>query len=209
MPREDSFERALTYFTNLVLPKTEDLTSLVSDPSNPLRSVTGPFLSLLVLNALSLIIVFIFWRFAVRLFEATLYLLVSTCALPFRIAGYFSRSGRRFTTTARSTDADTQSKSDHSRAHEDDEFASWKGTFDDTTTEQQSGTHDEEIIHAFTTLGVKAHATDSEVRRAYIQLMKRYHPDLYMKAPAEEQERIRQAALKVRHAYDLLTKELQ
>ena len=37
--------------------------------------------------------------------------------------------------------------------------------------------------------------------------MKRYHPDLYMRASSVEQARVNHIVVRVRHAYDILTRE--
>lgn len=210
MPSEDSFERALTQFTDLVLPNVEKITSLVSDPTHSLKTGTSPLLTVLIVNGIYLFMLTVFARLAWRVADATFSLLAKACDATCLLA-------RRLTLRARATpERANHNSSNHSdqgsgTTHESEGVGcnSWDDFAKESSQQSGSRTHDEEILHAFTILGIKACANENEVRRAYLTLMKKYHPDLYMKAPAAEQERVRQAALQVRHAYDLLSKELQ
>lgn len=62
-----------------------------------------------------------------------------------------------------------------------------------------------EIDRALMVLGVTSLATEQEIRRAYLRLVKRYHPDHFMHAPASEREDLQNTTVRIRQAYETLT----
>jgi len=92
---------------------------------------------------------------------------------------------------------------------EDDEpFESWESFSKRCKMWETHQSSSSQLNHAFTTLGVPPFASEREIRKAYILLMKRYHPDRFMHASPDEREHVRDAALEVREAYDTVTRLL-
>ena len=54
-------------------------------------------------------------------------------------------------------------------------------------------------------LGVSKTATDAEIKSAYRQLAKKYHPDLYAGKPEAEKKEAEEKFKKISHAYDVLS----
>lgn len=62
----------------------------------------------------------------------------------------------------------------------------------------------ESIIDYYTVLGVSRNATRNEIRSAYRDLMKRYHPDKHPGASEEELRKLTELVQKIEFAYDTL-----
>jgi len=62
-----------------------------------------------------------------------------------------------------------------------------------------------EVDQALMVLGVTSLATEQEIRKAYLRLVKRHHPDHFMHAPASEQEHLKNTTVRIRQAYETLT----
>lgn len=62
-------------------------------------------------------------------------------------------------------------------------------------------------MNPYQVLGVSENATDEQVRAAYLQLVKKYHPDKYQDNPLKELagEKLKQ----INEAYDIITKQRQ
>lgn len=60
-------------------------------------------------------------------------------------------------------------------------------------------------MNPYKVLGVSENATQEEIRRAYLQLVKKYHPDKYVDNPLKDlaNEKLKE----VNQAYDMLTKK--
>ncbi|MGI6153872.1 MAG: DnaJ domain-containing protein [Christensenellaceae bacterium] len=60
-------------------------------------------------------------------------------------------------------------------------------------------------MNPYEVLGVSEHATDEEIKKAYRQLVKKYHPDRFAKEP-EKQAAAAEKLKQVNAAYDMITK---
>lgn len=60
-------------------------------------------------------------------------------------------------------------------------------------------------MNPYEVLGVNEHATDEEIKRAYRQLVKKYHPDRYASDP-QKQAAASEKLKQVNAAYDMITK---
>jgi hypothetical protein len=74
-----------------------------------------------------------------------------------------------------------------------------------TMSEKRHSGPRSEVDKALMVLGVTSLATEQEIRKAYLRLVKRYHPDHFMHAPASEQEHLKNTTVRIRQAYDTLT----
>lgn len=85
-------------------------------------------------------------------------------------------------------------------------FKSWDQLCHGTVFWCFGGELSEDVRKALSTLGVHAFATQCEVRKAYLEMMKRYHPDRFAQKP-EELEQAQHTTLKIRQAYDMIAKQ--
>ena len=205
-----TLDEAMRDFTNLVIPTVLDIQD--QQLSNGYPSLTNslqPFLLLLAINFLSLVALSIITKAALRALNLVVTLINSGLN---RLHHYLSwdRTGR--TTQIHS---ETKEKTQRqTRVVEDDEwtdFSDFQQCGKDWSKENSSNgsldsVHDA-LCEAFATLGIKSSATENEIRVAYLRLMKRYHPDLYMRASPVEQARVNHIVVRVRHAYDILTRD--
>lgn len=204
---------ALVNFTNLVIPQALQVTGLSGHaPANgpTITGVLTPFLCLVILNCLSFMLMKLVGKLLLRLIELStslLNLLLATLFehIPerFKFSTQRKKMGRLFFKKAeRKTFAGNRSRTRINTSSD-----SWERV----TSNEKSHTvvHEDysEVIEALQTLGLKASATQKEIRGAYIALMKQYHPDLYTNASLEQQRKIRAAALEIRTAYDTIVKQ--
>lgn len=87
-----------------------------------------------------------------------------------------------------------------------DDFESWESFSARYDTWERDESLHNQISHALTVLGLSPWATEKEIRKTYRLLMKRYHPDHYMQASPSERANVEDSALKIREAYDTLTR---
>jgi|GEM_PF-6982655 len=71
---------------------------------------------------------------------------------------------------------------------------------------QVSPTEDPRIANARKVLGVRSGATVDEIKKAYRQLMRKYHPDVYSKSQPELQHFAHVKAIELNDAYEILRK---
>mgnify|MGYP004701376453 CR=1 FL=1 len=61
------------------------------------------------------------------------------------------------------------------------------------------------MINYFRVLGVKANASEDEIKKAYKRLANKYHPDKLMALSDDEKEHAAQQLHRVQEAYDVLS----
>ena len=189
---------ALIEFTNTIIPSFIDVERSASPRLAPsMLSTLNPFFTLMVMNIASLAVL-----------ALTLKLLGVACNLAIDTIRYtLKRASRavRWLAGHRGADPRIQQASEFDTSGTDEACGrSW--TEGDTGGAVPDPHHDE-LCEALSTLGLKASATETEIKKAYHALMKQYHPDRYMRAPRQEQERVKYITVRVRHAYDVLSRE--
>ena len=205
-----TLDEALRDFTNLVIPTVLDIQRQhIQDGPTSLTNTLRPFLVLIVINCLSLVALSIITKATLK----TLNLVITGINFGLIRLCHFLRTGQigRVIQIPSETKGNPQGAA---RVVEDDawtDFSDFQRCGKDWTNEDSSkasldSVHDA-LCEAFATLGIKSSATNEEIRLAYLRLMKRYHPDLYMRASSVEQARVNHIVVRVRHAYDILTRE--
>lgn len=189
---------ALIEFTNTIIPTFIDVERSASPRVAPsMLSTLHPFFTLMVMNFASLAALIV-----------ALKILSLACNLVMDALRYtLKRAARavRWLAGQRRVEQSSQDNDDFDTTGADEACGrSW--TEGDTGGAVPDPHHDE-LCEALATLGLKASATETEVKKAYHALMKQYHPDRYMRAPRHEQERVKYITVRVRHAYDVLTRE--
>lgn len=61
------------------------------------------------------------------------------------------------------------------------------------------------MINYFRILGVKANASDDEIKKAYKRLSNKYHPDKLLNLSDDEKEQAAEQLQKVKEAYEVLS----
>lgn len=61
------------------------------------------------------------------------------------------------------------------------------------------------MINYFRILGVKANASEDEIKKAYKRLSNKYHPDKLRNLSDDEKEQAAEQLQKVKEAYDVLS----
>lgn len=205
----DAFEQILTDFTNMVLPKTLELPQSVLHPSaTSITQAAVPFLALLALNCLSLAVLAVVGKVALRLIELCLEVLNWALSLSF---GGIWRALCRLSRpkTQEHSFEETQRSTKRTRVVEDaHEFEAWERFIREGSPSGMRPALSPEAIEALAVLGLTSHSSEGDVRKAYLSLMKIYHPDLFMNAPQLHQEMMAQRALRIREAYDTITREI-
>ncbi len=191
----------LQQFTELVLPLIDFERAKNGGAQHIFRTVR-PFLWLMALNIANFLLLYITLKLSLRAMN----LLVT--GLNSGLLRLNRAARNRFSRTKQS-EGQAKERSSGKIVEED----AWESASDHSWcgkdwTQQDAGNeaHDA-LCEAFNTLGLKPSASEEEIRSAYRRLIKRYHPDLYMKASPTEQARVNHIIVRVRHAYDLLTRE--
>lgn len=202
----DPLEQALIEFVTIVAPLGPELGGPY--PAALAASVVGGLKSLATLFVLNFILcslVCLALRFVGRALGPALGLL-SLLLIKIPVA----LTGALVGLLHRASGASPQStKAFRTTIVEDDEaFESWESFSRRYKIWETHHGASSQLNHAFTILGVPHFATEREIRKAYLVLMKRYHPDRFMHASPDEREHVRDAALEVREAYDTVTRLL-
>lgn len=191
----------LQQFTELVLPLIDFERAKNGGAQHIFRTVR-PFLWLMALNIANFLLLYITLKLSLRAMNL-LVTGLNSCLLR------LNRAARNRFSRTKQSEGKAKERSSGKVVEED----AWESASDHSWcgkdwTQQDAGNeaHDA-LCEAFNTLGLKPSASEEEIRSAYRRLIKRYHPDLYMKASPTEQARVNHIIVRVRHAYDLLTRE--
>lgn len=72
------------------------------------------------------------------------------------------------------------------------------------STSSTSSTSTTPQAHHYKTLNIESTASEEDIRRAYNNLMKQWHPDLYMNKPPTEQQQAQTKFLLIREAFQII-----
>jgi hypothetical protein len=206
MRSQDPLEQALIEFVTIVAPLGPELGG--PHPAAVAASIAGGLKSLATLFVLN-VTLFTLLCLSVRLIgkavtPAIRFMSLLIIGTPLALSRYLYRQlhrAGRASTRSRKTSRTTI-------VEDDDAAESWESF---SRRSKIWETHDgvtSQLCHAFTILGVPPFSTEREIRKSYLALMKRYHPDRFMHASPDEREHVRDAALAVREAYDTVTRLL-
>lgn len=206
MSADPSFEQVLLEFSRLVVPLPIELGApAASVTAGNILAAVKPFAFLLGLNFLTITIVYCLGKIALRtvenIFNHFIYGLV--------LGQFFFR--RRIMKSLRkrlhSHNGQKRAKRPTRIIEDDNSFKSWEQISKGTVYWRFGGELSNEVRHALNVLGVHAFSTENEIRKAYLNLMKRYHPDHFMHASPIEMERAQNTTVQIREAYDKITRQ--
>jgi len=205
----DSFEQLLIDFTNMIVPKALEIPQSILSPSpSSIPQAVAPFISLLALNCLSLAVVIMAGKLCLTLIESFISLLRWGISASCAVVRWGSRVIFKSKAQPHSFDREYREKTKTRIIEDAEEFEAWERIARQGSASDLREDLSPEAIEALAVLGVSASATEAEIRKAYLSLMKIYHPDLFMSAPKRHQEMMGQRVLRIRDAYDTITREL-
>ena len=206
MPIPSSLENALAAIAPFVFPTGEELGGLYPAVAVPsLSTALTLLLGIIILSRLGITVLRIIGRVFLAVLRATLAASVTAWrSIRDRWYGALKRALHRVIAIQRNR---SRSSKTHGRVSSSS-FESWEDLSQRYKMWERGGRITAEIEQAFMILGVTPLATDNEIRKAYLRLMKRYHPDRSIHAPPEERERLQNATIRIRQAYDTLTERL-
>lgn len=206
MRSPDPLEQALVEFVTIVAPLGPELggphpVAVAASVASGLKSLA----TLFVLNVILCVLVCVSLRFVgIALGPAVRLLTLVLVRVPFALTRALFRFLQRSSGATKGT-----AKAFRTTIVEDDEaFETWESFSKRCRMWEAHQSSGSQLNHALTILGVPPFATEREIRKAYLVLMKRYHPDRFMHASPDEREHVRDAALEVREAYDTVTRLL-
>lgn len=206
MHADPSFEQALLEFSRLLVPLPMELGApAASATAGNILAAVKPFAFLLGLNFLTFALVYCLGKIVLSLigniFNRFLYGLV--------LGQFFFRRHIMKTLRRRLLSHRGQKRAKRpTRIIEDDNsFKSWEQFSKGTVYWRFGGELSNDVRHALNVLGVHAFSTENEIRKAYLNLMKRYHPDHFMQASRVEMEKAQSATVQIREAYDKITRQ--
>lgn len=206
----DAFEQILIDFTNMVVPSAFELPQSVLHPSpSSITQAATPFLALVAVNCVSLAVITVLGKVALRLIELCLEVL--KWAFSLSLGGLVRALWRVCRPKSRRPSfEETHRSTGRTRVVEDaQEFEAWEKVIREGSASGMRPALSPEAVEALAVLGLTSFSSEGDIRKAYLSLMKIYHPDLFMNAPQSHQEMMGQRVLRIREAYDTITRELQ
>jgi hypothetical protein len=206
MNADPSLEQALVEFTRLIVPLTTEIGApAAASSAGNLTAALKPFAFLLGLNFLTFTLSYYLGKIALRVLESV----VNIFAFGLTLGSLFMRRHitRNLRKRLRSHRCHTKATRKTRIIEDDASFKSWEQISNGTVYWCFGGELTNEIRHALNILGVHAFSTESDIRKAYLTLMKKYHPDHFMQAPPLDIERAQLATIQIREAYDKITSE--
>jgi preprotein translocase subunit Sec63 len=199
-----ALEQIVLELSRLIVPLSMDIGApAAAVTAGNIKAAIKPFILLVVLNFLTFALLYYLGKIVLGTLEIVLGRLIYGITLGsgfFR--KYIMRNLRRRLLSRRA-----QKRSPpRTRIIEDDaSFASWEEISKGTLYWRMGGELTHDVRQALNILGVHAFSTESDVRKAYLNLMKKHHPDHYMRASPMEIERAQRATVQIRAAYDKIT----
>lgn len=198
----DSLEQALADLSTLIIPLGPELGGPpAAVAAANIVATVKPFIILFILNFFSFSMLYYFGRLALRTLERVLSTGIKILLF---LAPFLSRLLAKAKLRAK---VRAHHRPRTTRVVEDgDSFQSWERFAKGTVFSIYRGNLSAEARRALNILGVHAFATETEVRKAYLELMKKYHPDRFWHKPVEF-EKAQDLAVQIREAYDTIAKQ--
>lgn len=204
MSATPSFEQVISDFSRLIVPLSIDMGAPAATvTAGNIMAAVKPFVLLFGLNFLTFALAYYLGKIAL----GTLEILVNRFVYGLVLGSVFFRRRimknlRRRLLSHRQPKKATRT----TRIIEDDaSFKSWEQISKGTVYWRLGGELSHDIRQALSILGVHAFSTESEIRKAYLNLMKKHHPDHFMQATPLEMQRAQRATVQIRAAYDTIT----
>ena len=206
MNADPSFEQALVQFSRLIVPLSVDMGApAAASTAGDLMAALKPFAFLFGLNFLTFSLAYYLSKIAISVVEST----VNRFVFGLTLGSIFFRRHimRKLRRKLRSHMGQRSTKRKTRIIEDDCSFKSWEQFSNGTVYWCFGGELPNEVRHALNILGVHAFSTENEIRKAYLSLMKKDHPDHFMQASAVEIERAQSTTVKIRDAYDKITRQ--
>lgn len=197
-----SIEQLLTEFLSILVPFGEELGApSAATTAATLTASIKPFIVLFGLNLAALSLRHQILRLGLGILEMVTGILFCNLLL----GGILNRraANRILRERLRRQQARPKKKPEPEDANS---FKSWDQLCHGTVFWSFRGELSDDVRKAISTLGIHVFSTQCEVRKAYLELMKKYHPDRFIQNPTEF-ERAQDVAVQVREAYDVLAKQ--
>lgn len=207
MSSNGSLEQAIVQFATIIIPLGQEL----GGPSPNLAAATlaHPVKSFFAVCLLNLII-FTVARIALRVLIGALRAVLTGTTMA--LSSAWDRTLRSLTRGIRLASIRRQRRYRKTRSQDKEPspgFESWEDFSERLRTEgERDRESSAEKQRALLVLGLSSLASEREIRKAYIRLTKRYHPDHFMQAPETERERLQETTVRIRQAYETLTNQL-
>lgn len=208
MATSTSFEQVLTEFANFIVPLTTELGGPpAAHTGRAMFDAVVPFAFLFGFNIFTIVASYYVGKLIIRTINGTVSVLITAiskaspfsprkAAGKFRIFNHEQREHGRQRTKQNTRVIETST-----------EFKPWEEMSKDTVLWSFGGDLTFEVRHALNILGIDPFSTESDVRKAYLTLMKQYHPDRFMQATLQEQEWVQDTTVRIREAYDTVTSQ--
>ena len=197
-----SIEQLLTEFSHILVPFGEELGAPAASATVAgMVAAIKPFIALFGINVIALSMRHYLIRAAIHFVQITFGL--AFCWLLF--GGLLSRRSSEKVLRARLREHNARAKH-KKRVEADASYKSWDQFCHGTVFWGFGGELSDDVKNALSILGIHAFSTQCDVRKAYLDLMKKYHPDRFIQRP-EELEQAQHTTVKVREAYDRISKQ--
>ena len=206
MNADPSFEQALVEFSQLIVPLSMDIGApAAASTAGNMMAAIKPFFFLFGLNFLTFALAYYLGKIALSFVESLVNRLVFSLTLG-RI--FFRRHiMKNLRRKLLSQTGQTRARRKTRIIEDDSSFKSWEQISNGTVYWCFGGELTNEVRHALHVLGVHAFSTENDIRKAYLSLMKKYHPDHFMQASPVDFERAQSTTVQIREAYDKITRQ--
>jgi hypothetical protein len=197
-----SWEQALIELSSVLLPFGEEVGGpTAASTAAGITAAVIPFCTLVTINLVALSLRHYLVRIALGVVEYSISLLLGG----FLLKRFLSRKKDTSILRARLREQ-RATREKQKKARVQTTFQSWEQFCQGTVFWSFGGELNEDAKRALSILGLHSFSTQSELRKAYLELMKQHHPDRVMHTPTDFEE-AQNKAVTIREAYDVIAKQ--
>jgi hypothetical protein len=197
-----SIEQLLTEFSHILVPFGEELGGPAASATVAgMVAAIKPFIALFCLNLIMLSM----RHYIIKMGLSFIQLTFGLAFYWLLFGGILRRRSSEKVLRARLREHNTRAKK-KKPVEEEPSYKSWDQFCHGTVFWSFGGDLSDDVKNALSVLGIHAFSTQCDVRKAYLDLMKKYHPDRFAQRP-EELEQAQHTTVKVREAYDRISKQ--